>query len=55
MKSQFEWMTKVEHERVMKIFDILKQNTTQTMYFKAPIIIYMHFEKIAREISKEIK
>jgi len=55
MKSQFEWLSEAEHKRLMKIFNILKKNTTQTQYFKAPVILYMNFEKIAKQISKEIK
>lgn len=53
-KPKFEWLSEAEHKRLIKIFDILKKNAVQTKQFKAPVILYMHFEKIAKQISKEI-
>lgn len=49
-----KWMSEAEHQRLIKIFNILKRNAVQTKQFKAPVILYMHFEKVAKEISKEI-
>lgn len=54
-KPKFELMTEVEHQRLIKIFDILKKNAVQTKQFKAPVILYMHFEKLAKQINKEIR
>ena len=44
----------IRNRRQEKIFSILEQSAVQTKQFKAPVILYMHFEKIARKISGEI-
>ena len=55
MRDKLKWINEADHKRLIKIFNILKQNAVQTKQFKTPVIVYTHFEKIAREINKEIK
>lgn len=45
---------RIDEGKLARIFDILKKSAVQTKQFKAPVILYMHFEKIAKEIVKKI-
>ena len=53
MINKLKWLNEAEHKRLIKIYNILKRNAVQ-IGRDNPVIVCTHFEKIAREINKEI-